>query len=85
MSFQVTQSQGSIGSRRQHFNRSAQPIKVSQLHCNMEHLNATDQSAAVVESEQFYTFSTVTVMNLLAQLEWKVIGIAFLASALVCS
>jgi hypothetical protein len=48
----------------------------------MEHLNATDQNNTVVHPEQF-VLSAVTVMNLLAQMEWRAIGLVILASILV--
>ncbi len=48
----------------------------------MEHLNATDQNNTVVNPEQF-VLSAVTVMNLLAQMEWRAIGLVILASILV--
>ncbi|KZS18264.1 Uncharacterized protein APZ42_015599 [Daphnia magna] len=48
----------------------------------MEQLNATNHSSTVVNSEQF-TLTAVSVMNLLAQLEWRAIALAILASILV--
>lgn len=52
--------------------------------CSMDHLNATGQSVTVVDGQQF-SLSIETVMNLLAQLDWKAIGLAVLASVLVLS
>ncbi len=51
----------------------------------MEHLNATDKSVAVVEQFTLSPITSLSVMNLLAQLEWRTIGLAILASILVCS